>query len=136
MPKCSNCSRINPSMSKFCANCGGKLPISPPSRDVITRVDEPNSYSQWAYAAFCVGGFFILMGWAAIDTADTSEDLARGTIIEDDPFSNQLNENMRNKGYAQCVTGFVILGIGAFISSINNNEEEVSLSENENWWQE
>ena len=48
------------------------------------------------------------MGWAALDTAKTSEDLAKGTIIEDDPFSNQLNENMRGVGYTSCIIGIVI----------------------------
>ena len=118
MPKCPSCSRVNPTESKFCANCGGRLPISPPTREVTPRITEPSSVGIAAYIAISVGGFFLLMGWSAIETADMSEDLASGTIIEDDPFSNQLNENMRNRGYSQCAVGVVICLIGVIIAGI------------------
>ena len=129
MPKCPSCSKVNPTASKFCANCGGKLPISPPTREVTPRITEPSSVGSAAYIAISVGGFFLLMGWAAIDTADTSEDLARGTIIEDDPFSNQLNENMRNKGYSQCAVGIVICLIGVVLAGIGESSSKSTLED-------
>ena len=122
MPRCLSCSKVNPTVSKFCANCGSKLPISPPTQEVVPRITEPSSTSIVAYVVIFVGGFFLLTGWASIHTANQSEDLARGTIVEDNPFSNQLNENMRNRGYSQCAVGVVICLIGVIIAGIGETK--------------
>ena len=127
MPKCPSCSQVNPTVSKFCANCGSKLPIAPPTQEVVPRITEPSSTGIVAYVAICVGGFFLLMGWASIHTANQSEDLARGTIIEDDPFSNQLNENMRNSGYSQCAIGLVICFIGIIFAGFGDKNSKTTL---------
>jgi len=100
------------------------LPISLPRQAIEPRADELNSWGIGAYIAFSVGGFFLIMGWSAIETADQSEDLVRGTFIEDDPFSNQLNENMRNSGYSQCITGLVICAIGVFFAGIGGSTQK------------
>ena len=68
-----------------------------------------------------------MMGWSSIHTANQSEDLARGTIIEDDPFSNQLNENMRNSGYSMCATGLVICFGGIFVAWLGEKKSKESL---------
>ena len=108
MPRCNSCNRINPTASKFCSDCGKRLPDDAPIHEVTPRITEPKPSGVIAYIMFSVGFFFLIMGWAALDTAKTSEDLAKGTIIEDDPFSNQLNENMRGVGYTSCIIGIVI----------------------------
>ena len=115
MPRCNSCNRINPTASKFCSNCGKRLPDDAPIREVTPRITEPKPSGIIAYIFFSVGFFFLLMGWAALETANTSEDLAKGTIVEDDPFSNQLNENMRGVGYTNCIIGIVICVIGFFV---------------------
>ena len=127
MPKCLSCSKVNPTVSKFCSNCGSKLPVAPPTQEVPPRITEPSSISMVAYIAICIGGFFLLMGWSSIHTANQSEDLARGTIIEDDPFSNQLNENMRNSGYSMCATGLVICFGGIFVAWLGEKKSKESL---------
>ena len=127
MPRCLSCSKVNPTVSKFCANCGSKLPISPPTQEVVPRITEPSSTSIVAYVVIFVGGFFLLTGWASIHTANQSEDLARGTIVEDNPFSNQLNENMRNIGYLKCTIGLVICFIGIIIAGFGERNSKTTL---------
>tara|TARA_B100000029_G_scaffold235429_1_gene232577 strand:+ start:1088 stop:1708 length:621 start_codon:yes stop_codon:yes gene_type:complete len=150
MLRCLNCSRVNPADSKFCADCGGRLPISPLTREVTPEITAPN----WAYIVMFVGAFFLLSGWSAIEAANTSEQMYSGTILENDPFSNQLNENMRNKGYSECAVGIVLCLIGTSLARIGEKHsgklsndgdsrrklaKELARKRNpkyRNWWEE
>ena len=79
----------------------------------------PNAISG---ALFCLAIYFFISGWSAIEVADDSEDLARGTVLENDEFSNQLNENMRNSGYEDILIGLVLFAIGLIFSPISSKQ--------------
>ena len=72
-------------------------------------------------ALFFIAIYFFLSGWTAIEAAEDSEDLVRGTVLENDEFSNQLNENMRNSGYEDILIGLVLFAIGLIFSPISSN---------------
>ncbi len=97
--------------------------LGAPLLTVMVESDSGEGVNTISGAFIVFAIYFFISGWSAIETADQSEDLARGTIIEDDPFSNQLNENMRDSGYEDIFIGVVLLIIGGVFSLISNQTD-------------
>ena len=118
MGRCKNCGKVNKDQADFCVFCGSKL--------------EPTGIktsAYWAGFILIFAGFMPLsLGLSNIYGGITTQQMYEGTILEGDPQSQQIIDNMINWGISLSIVGIILILIGvALMFSTKKKESPINL---------